>query len=223
VFSELDEVRFQDRFLSWVRAVSAISQGQVVAVDGKTLWRSHDRALGKGTIVMVSAWARGNCMVLSQTKADEKSAEVTAIPELLQVLDLSGCIISIDALGCHKDIAAEIVDQEADYVPALKQNQANLYDDVQLLFDDFEGSDFSAYAYDYERSVDKGHGRIEIRHRSTTSDPEILRYLRGATEWPNLASIVQVQAERQVAGNAATETRYYLSSLVGDAAQNLAT
>lgn len=221
VFSRLDPVQFQDCFLGWIRAVTKITRGQVVPIDGKTLRRSHDKLLGKGAIVLVSAWATANNLVLGQRKVEGHSTEVTAIPELLQVLDLAGCIVTIDAMGCNKDIAAKIVDQDADYVLALKQNQANLYDDVKLLFEDLQESGFSAYEYDHEQTIDKGHGRLEIRDCWAISDPDILRYLRGAAEWKKLASVVKVQAERRSAGKSTTVTRYYLSSLAGDASRLL--
>ena len=120
VFGALDPEQFQSCFLNWINAVSEITQGQVIALDGKTLRRSHDKTLGKKAIVMVSAWATANGLVLGQRKVDEKSNEITAIPELLQVLEISGCIITIDAMGCQKEIAADIVEQDADYVLALK-------------------------------------------------------------------------------------------------------
>jgi len=217
VFAALDPDQFQSCFLNWISAVSEITQGQVIALDGKTLRRSHDKRLGKKAIVMVSAWATANGLVLGQRKVDEKSNEITAIPELLQALEISGCIVTIDAMGCQKEIAADIVDQGADYVLALKENHGNLYDDVELLFDDLEESQFSAYEYDYERTVSKGHGRIEIRQCWTISDPDVLRFLRGAQEWEKLTSVVRVQAERRTTQKTTIEDRYYLSCLAGDA------
>ena len=222
VFAKLDPEQFQACLLGWFRAVSEITQGQVVAIDGKTLRRSHDRVLGKGAIVMVSAWATANNLVLGQAKVDDRSTEVTAIPELLRILDISGCIITIDAMGCHRDIAAAIVRQDADYVLALKENQARLYADVQLLFDDLEDSGYSAYQYEHERTAEKGHGRIETRQCCVISDPAILRHLRGAPEWCNLRAVVRVRAERRVGQERSTSTRYYLSSLDGSAQRLLA-
>jgi predicted transposase YbfD/YdcC len=217
VFGALDPEQFQSCFLNWISAVSEITQGQVIALDGKTLRRSHDKTLGKKAIVMVSAWATANGLVLGQRKVDEKSNEITAIPELLQALEISGCIITIDAMGCQKEIAADVVAQDADYVLALKENHGNLYEDVELLFDDLEESQFSAYEYDCERTVNKGHGRIEIRQCWTISDPDVLRYLRGTKDWEKLTSVVKVQAERRTTQKTTIEDRYYLSSLAGDA------
>lgn len=217
IFGALDPEQFQSCFLNWINAVSKITKGQVVALDGKTLRRSHDKRLGKKAIVMVSAWATANGLVLGQRKVDEKSNEITAIPELLQALEISGCIITIDAMGCQKEIAADIVDQDADYVLSLKENHGNLHADVELLFDDLEESRFTAYEYDYERTVNKGHGRIETRQCWTISDPEVLRYLRGTEEWEKLASVVKVQAERRTLEKTTVEIRYYLASLPGNA------
>jgi len=217
VFGALDPEQFESCFLNWISAVSEITQGQVVALDGKTLRRSHDKTLGKKAIVMVSAWATANGLVLGQKKVDEKSNEITAIPELLQALEISGCIITIDAMGCQKEIAADIVDQDADYILSLKENHGNLYADVELLFDDLEESQFTAYEYDYERTVNKGHGRIETRQSWTISDPEVLRYLRGTEEWEKLTSVVKVQAERRTLEKTTVEIRYYLASLEGNA------
>ena len=122
VFAKLDPEQFQQSFVSWISSVSEITDGQVIAIDGKILRRSHDKALGRGAIDMVSAWATANHLVLGQVKVDDKSNEITAIPELLRILEISGCIITIDAIGCQKDIAEAIVDQEADYTLALKES-----------------------------------------------------------------------------------------------------
>lgn len=217
VFAALDPDQFQACFLSWITEVSEITKGQVIAIDGKTLRRSHDKVLGKGAIVMVSAWATANHLVLGQVKVDDKSNEITAIPELLQALEISGCIVTIDAMGCQKEIAADIIGRDADYVLALKENHGRLYEDVKLLFDDLEASAFKAYDHDYERTVNKGHGRIEIRQCWTISDAEVLRYLRGATKWEGLKSVVKVQAERRIGSERSVEVRYYLSSLANNA------
>lgn len=217
VFGALDPEQFQGCFLNWMNAVGEITKGQVIALDGKTLRRSHDKKLGKKAIVMVSAWATANHLVLGQRKVDEKSNEITAIPELLQVLEISGCIITIDAMGCQKEIAAEIVAQGADYVLALKANHGNLYEDVESLFDDLEESQFSAYEYDHERTVNKGHGRIESRECWVISDPDVLRLLRGTKDWEKLTSVVKVQAKRRTDQKTTIEDRYFLASLPGDA------
>jgi len=143
------------------------TNGQVIAFDGKVLRHSHDKYLGKKAISMVSAWATANELVLGQMKVDDKSNEITVIPKLLQVLEISGCIITIDALGCQKAIASEIVSQGADYVLALKENQGNLHEDVELLFDDLEGSRYAAYAHDYVQTV------LLLRHIAASPRPRI--------------------------------------------------
>jgi hypothetical protein len=134
IFALLSPSRFQDCFVGWIQAVAEVVAGQVVAIDGKTLRRSYDRRSAKAAIHMVSAWATHNRVVLGQLKTEEKSNEITAIPELLKVLDVKGCIVTIDAMGCQKAIAQPIVEQEADYVLALKQNHGTLYEAVEQRF-----------------------------------------------------------------------------------------
>jgi predicted transposase YbfD/YdcC len=183
VFARLDPEQFQACFIRWMKAVSEVIGGQVIAIDGKFVRRSHDQKLGKTAIDMVSAWATANHWVLGQSKVDEKSNEITAIPPLLEALEVSGCTITSDAMGCHPEIAAKIVEREGNYALDLKDNQGNLYEDVVRLFDDLEGSQFQAYPFEYARAVNKDHGRIEIRECWTISDPEVLQHLRGFANW----------------------------------------
>lgn len=222
VFRALEPECFQTCFLTWIQAVGNVTQGQVVAIDGKKLRRSHDKGLGKQAIHMVSAWASANRLTLGQRKVDDKSNEITAIPALLDVLDLAGCIVTIDAMGCHTAIAQAIVDKDADYVLALKANQDTLYEDVTLLFDDLVQSRYTAYPYDHAKTVDKDHGRIEVRQAWTITDPSVLRGLRTTAHWPQLQTLVKVQAERQWAGQQTVDTRYYISSLRASATTLLA-
>jgi hypothetical protein len=133
VFAALDPFEFQQSFLSWIEAVSERLKGEIVAVDGKTLRRSHDKGLGQNAIHMVSAWATGQRLVLGQRKIDDKSNEITALPELLRVLALEGCIVTVDALGCQTDIAETIVNQGAEYVLAVKENQGKLHEDLSMM------------------------------------------------------------------------------------------
>jgi predicted transposase YbfD/YdcC len=212
VFRLLNPEQFQDCFLAWIQAVSCVTQGQVIALDGKKLRRSQDKGSGKAAIHMVSAWASANGLTLGQRKVDDKSNEITAIPALLEVLDLRGCLVTMDAMGCQTEIAQTIVDKEADYLLALKANQGTLYEDVTLLFDDLTQSDFTAYAYDHAKTVDKDHGRIEVRQAWTITDPALLRCLRTTEKWPNLHTLVKVQAERYVGDHQSLDTRYYISS-----------
>jgi predicted transposase YbfD/YdcC len=218
MFGRLDPHQFQTCFTNWILSVSELTKGQVIAIDGKTLRRSHDKALGKGAIVMVSAWATANHLVLGQVKVDDKSNEIKAVPELLQALDISGCIITTDAMGCQKEIASLVVEGKGDYVLALKDNHPLLSEDVQLLFDDLAASRFRAYDYDIEQTVDKDHGRLETRQCWTISDPAVLRGLRGIKEWDGLRCVAKVQARRTVDNQVTVEDRYFLSSLEGRAA-----
>ena len=217
VFARLDGEQFQRCFVNWVQAVCEVLEGQVVAVDGKTVRRSHNRTIGKDAIHMVSAWAVETQLVLAQTKVDAKSNEITAIPALLELLEISGCIVTIDAMGCQKEIAKQIVGQDADYVLALKANQGRLYRDAQTLFEDARAIDFADC--DYHKTIDKGHGRIEIRECWATAHPEYLEALYKPEQWAGLQTAVMVRAERRLGEKTETETRYYISSLPGNAEQ----
>ena len=217
VFALLDPEQFQRGFLSWVQAISHITDGEIVALDGKTLRRSHDGTLGKAAIHMVSAWASANRLVLGQLKVNEKSNEITAIPKLLRLLTLKGCIVTIDAMGCQTEIAQVIVDEEADYVLALKGNQGTLHRDVQDLFAYVQETSFRDMAHDFHQTIEKDHGRIEIRRHWTISEPEFIDYLNPDGAWAGFQSIGMVEAERRIGDETTSETRYYISSLPGDA------
>lgn len=219
VFMQLDPQTFQACFASWMQAISRLSQGEIVPIDGKCLRRSHDRTDGKAAIYMVSAWAATNRLVLGQLKTAEKSNEITAIPELLRGLALTGCIVTIDAIGCQTEIVQQLIDQQADYVLALKGNQGTLYQDVQSLFAYAFEKQFQAIEHDTYQTVDKGHGRLEIRRYWTISDPEFLSWLDPKAKWAGLGCIGRVEAQRIIGDETTTEIRYYISSLSGDAAQ----
>jgi predicted transposase YbfD/YdcC len=221
VFARLDPQQFQESFVNWISSVAEVTRGQVIAIDGKTLRRSHDRALGRGAIDMVSAWAAENHLVLGQVKVDDKSNEITAIPELLRVLEVSGCIITIDALGCQKEIAAAIVDQEADYVLALKENHGRLYADLVQLFDDLQASGFKAYPCSQAQTVNKNHGRLETRTCWVIADPAVLMQLRDAPDWKGLQAVVKVHARRLVGQEVSEKDRYFIASLASQAAEML--
>lgn len=216
VFARLNPEVFQRCFLQWVQGVSQITQGQVIAIDGKCLRRSHDRRLGKDAIHMVSAWASENHLVLGQRKVDRKSNEITAIPALLELLEISGCIVTIDAMGCQKHIAQQITDQDGDYILALKDNQPNLHEDVQSVFHWADNLGFAEIVHDTHRQVTKGHGRLEIRECWTISDPACLAMVAESGVWSDLTTIIRVHAERRTATEVTRETRYYLSSLPAD-------
>ena len=217
VFARIDPDRFRDCFMEWVSSVNWLTQGQVIALDGKTLRRSHDRNAGKAAIHMVSAWASENSLVLGQTKVDAKSNEITAIPELLHLLDVSGCIVTIDAMGCQKKIAEQIMSQEADYVLAVKENQGRSLEDVADLFSWGRRTGFEAMEHDFCRTLEKGHGRIETRLCWTIDDPEQLSFLDTGGDWPGLRSIGMVTAQRRQGDRVSVESRYYISSLESDA------
>jgi predicted transposase YbfD/YdcC len=221
VFSRLDPEEFRGCFLNWVRAVVGAPGAQVVAVDGKTLRRSHDRRAGQEALHLVSAWATASGLVLGQVATDAKSNEITAIPTLLRLLALEGATVTIDALGCQTAIAAQVVAQGADYVLALKANHPALRERVRLAFADAQAAagtslplaDLAPYA-----TRDKGHGRIEQRRCLAIGDPEYLAYVDPAHAWSNLRSVVLIESTRRIGATVTTETRHYLSSLPADAA-----
>jgi predicted transposase YbfD/YdcC len=216
VFARLKPEELQRCFLRWMQAVREVTHGEVVAIDGKTLRRSFDRAAGKGAIHMVSAWASANRVVLGQQKVDEKSNEITAIPALLRLLEVKGCIVTIDAMGCQKAIARTIVEQEADYVLALKANHGFLYDEVQHFFRWAQQRQFTDVAHQYYHTVDGEHGRLEERRYWLVSE---LGWLTEKKEWAGLRSIGLVERRRTVDGATTVEDHYYLTSLAGDAEQ----
>src|SRR5262249_25050043 len=163
VLSRLDPDELTQCFLSWTAALSDFSVADIVAIDGKTLRHSFDRAAAKAAIHMVSAWASSNRLVLGQVKGEAKSNEITAIPNLLKMLDLTGATVTIDAMGCQKEIAQVITDQGAEDVLALKKNHRTLYDDVTLFLDDARSNEFAEIDHAYHATVDGDHGRIETR------------------------------------------------------------
>jgi predicted transposase YbfD/YdcC len=217
VFARLDPEQFQSCFIEWVQAVAQLTQGEVVAIDGKTVRRSHDRTLGKPAIHMVNVWASANGLALGQAKVDQKSNEITAIPKLLQLLELAGCIVTIDAMGCQTEIAREIVEAEADYLLAVKENQGNLYEDVRDLFQGAEEFGFEGVPYDYARTVNKNHGRIETRQCWVITDPTCLDYIQNRQQWAKLDAVVKVTAHRETGAETSVQSRYYISSLAGQA------
>lgn len=211
VFAHIDPKEFEASFLQWVQGLSRTVQG-VIAIDGKTLRRSHDHAAGKKALHMVSAWAVENRLVLAQMATEEKSNEITAIPVLLQQLALAGCIVTIDAMGTQTKIADQIIEQEGEYALALKENQGDLYEEVKATFVLAEKEGFTTEHCESDRSVEKGHGRLEIRNYWTLSDPEILKYLDPEKKWKGLRGIGMVRAERRMDQEITKETRYFLLS-----------
>ncbi|MEO0373270.1 MAG: ISAs1 family transposase [Cyanobacteria bacterium P01_A01_bin.17] len=213
VFARLEPTQLQSCFASWVKSIAALSGGEVIAIDGKRVRGSYDNSNGKGAIHMVSAWASANRLVLGQVKVDDKSNEITAIPKLLAILDLSGCIVTIDAMGAQRAIAAHIIDQGADYVLSLKGNQSNLHRDVEQLFDWATKTAFKDIEHEAYQTLDKGHGRIETRRYWLLSSVE---HLIDASQWKGLKRVGMVESQRRIPGQATSiERRYYLVSLDG--------
>ena len=217
VFAALDPEQFQTCFLAWVQATAAIGEDQIVARDGKTLRRSHDRSTGKAAIHMVSAWASSNRLVLGQVKVDEKSNAITALPALLKGLALKGCMVTSDAMGCQTEVVKTIVAQDADDVLSLKGNQGTLHREVQALFAPAEATKFKDVASDFHERVRKDQGRLEVRRHWVITEGEYLEYLNTKERWEGLRSIGMVEAERQVGGSMTRERRYYIASLGRDA------
>jgi predicted transposase YbfD/YdcC len=217
VFAVLDAEAFEQAFIRWVESVFKITKGQVIALDGKTLRRSHDKTIGKNAIHMVSAWAKESGLVLGQRKVDEKSNEITAIPQLLRLLNVSGCIVTIDAMGTQTKIAQAIRDEKADYVLRVKANQGYLHQDIEDWFIHADQVHFSGMNSDYATTTNKNHGRIEIRRCWTISDPLAFEYIRNYQGWADLQTLVRVERERRMDDHIEQDVAYYISSLPPDA------
>ena len=214
VLMRLNPQEFESRFLTWVSCVADLTQGEIVSIDGKTLRGSRSKS--NSTIHMVSAWAAANRLVLGQVKTEDHSNEITAIPELLSVLMLKGCIVTIDAMGCQTEIARQIHEQDADYVLTLKANQPTTHQAVISFFDQARLAPGPNPALSFFQTVDNDHGRLETRRcfaapASAALDPELL------ARWPGLTSVVKITATRDIDGDRSTESRYFLSTLPPDA------
>ncbi len=216
VFSILDPRAFGECFTRWSQALHDATGGEVIALDGKTIRHSFDTASGQPALHMVSAWASENGLALGQVKVDEKSNEITAVPKLLEMIDVKGRIITTDAMGCQKDIARRIVEKKGDYVFCLKGNQESLHNDVKFFFDEAKAANFKDVEYRYFETVEKDHGRIEIR-RCWVVEEDAIKWLEKGDQWPGLASIAAIEAERKIRGKTTAETRYFISSLTGSA------
>jgi predicted transposase YbfD/YdcC len=210
VLSRLAPEELTQCFIAWTNALSAASGGDIVSIDGKTLRHSFDQATSTAAIHMVSAWASANRLVLGQLKVEEKSNEITAIPALLRLLDVTGAVVTIDAMGCQKDIAKTITEQGADYVLALKDNHPTLAEAVTVFLNDARATGFADIAHAYHETVDGDHGRIETRRYWITSEIE---WLGAKASWSNLHSVGMVEARREVGNTVQVETRYFLTSL----------
>lgn len=214
LFAALNPEALQECFLSWVKAVAQLNEGEIIPIDGKTVRHSYDRGKKKGAIHMVSAWASQNRLVLGQVKVDEKSNEITAIPQLLKVLEIKGCIVTIDAMGAQKEIAKQIIERGGDYVLSLKGNQGNIHKDVEQLFKWAQKTKFRNIPHEFYRTVDGGHGRIETRRYWLLDGVE---HLIDGQLWSGLKRVGMVESERRLPGKEPSiERRYYLVSLDGN-------
>jgi predicted transposase YbfD/YdcC len=218
VFAALDPHAFARCFVSWVEAIRTQVNAEIVPLDGKTLRHSFDTATGKAAIPVVSAWATKNRLVLGQVKVDDKSNEITAIPVLLLLLDLSGCILTWDAMGCQKRIATQITQQKGQYLLALKENHSALYQDVQALFEHAQQWRWENCPHDQCEQTDYAHARLETRCCSAVA----LVSLNGLwqdvqPQWSGVCSLVRIKSRRRLADKVTTQTRSYLSSLPADA------
>lgn len=215
VFSLLDARVFQERFIGWVEQTFQVKREQVIAIDGKSVRGSQGQ--GKGCLHLVSAWATAEGVALGQRKVEAGENEIVAIPDLLADLYLKGSIVTLDAIGCQTEIAAHIIAQRADYVLALKTNQPKLHQDVVDWLAWAQERDFRDVEHTYAQTVNKGHGRIEIRQCWALSDPRALEVLGHHEGWRKLTSLVMVQRERRHGDRSQTETAYFISSLPPDA------
>ena len=216
-FARLDPVEFGRCFIAWSRTVAQLTHGQVIAIDGKTVRRSYDHFAGKAAIHMVSAWASANHIALGQVRVDAKSNEITAIPALLELLDISGCVVTIDAMGCQKHIAAQIIAQGGDYVLAVKGNQPQLRERVEMMFCHNQSQPANLRS-EQTMKTNKGHGRIETRTCTTLDIRNWQFYVDTEQRWEHLSTLVRIEGQRLVNGMQSEETRYYISSLPCDAA-----
>jgi predicted transposase YbfD/YdcC len=215
VFSQINPEEFNKCFLSWVKGIRNTAVGEIIAFDGKQSRNSGDKKNGKGTINTVSAWAASNRLVLGQIKVEGKSNEITALPKLIDVLDLAGCVVTIDAMGCQREIVKKIVKKEADYVIAVKKNQPSLYEQIEQLFKQAiktNGKDLNMSSFN-SREINRG--REEIRNYLMLTD--IVNQIDPLEKWEKLASIGMVESVRVVNGKTSVETRYFINSLRNDA------
>ncbi len=219
VFAAMSAEAFEKGFQSWVRDLVGSSAGKLVALDGKTLRRSSSPAEGRSPIHMVSAWVHENHAVFGQLRVDDKTNEITALPKLLEMLDLKDTTVTIDAIGCQRDICAKILAKGGQYVLAVKGNQGTLHEDMKLYLDDCVERGFRKVEHDSYERLEKGHGRIETRRTWTTGEVE---WLNKRHEWPGLRSIAVMDCQREIGTETTLERRYFISSLPYKAAQRIA-
>ena len=220
VFILLDNIELKEMFIEWVSEAVSLSKGVLVNIDGKNLCGSKEPIKGKKALNVVSAWVSEQALVLGQLKCEEKSNEIAAIAELLKILDLEGCVVTIDAIGCQKEIVKQIVEKRADYVIAVKANQGNLHWEIKEYLDWAERTGFEDIKFDYyETQMEKDHGRLEQRRCWVTEE---IGWMKEKEDWKNLRSIVMVEGYREVMGKEPTvERRYFISSLEANAETHL--
>jgi len=210
VFSLLDPMQLEQCFQRWMGALAGCTGGQLIAIDGKTIRRSFDKADNKAAIHVVNAWSETNALVLGQLATDQKSNEITAIPRLLKMLDITDSVVTIDAMGCQKTIAKQIVNQKGHYVLQVKKNHAGLHDAIEELFDELTGRGIPEARCTFHENVDAGHGRVETRRIWTTDRVD---WYADKKTWKGLRSFVCVESVREVDDRISTERRYYISDL----------
>lgn len=211
IFARLNPEELQKSFRDFIQTVFTVTDKQVIAIDGKSLRRSYESSdhKAKGMIHMVSAWAAENALVLGQIKTEEKSNEITAIPALLKLLVVKGCIVTIDAMGCQRKIAEQIIKQEGDYILAVKENQGKLYEAMEKTFETAKEAGFKNMVYEQDESLDCGHDRIETRRCTILP----LMYLYGfKMKWKGLQNLILIESQREIKEQIQTERRYYISS-----------
>lgn len=218
VLSRLDPVQFQRCFLDWIHAIASKLNAKLISIDGKTLKGSYDRENKIDSLQLVTAWASEHCLVLGQAQVDGKSNEIKAIPELLSLLDIEGCVITLDAMGCQKGITSQIIDRKGDYVIALKRNQGKLFEQVKDWFDQAIRKNHLETEMSYHEAVEGAHHRIESRQYMSVPI-EALGELHNQEKWKGLSTVIRVQSQRKLWDKETEEVRYYISSLDSQAEQ----
>jgi predicted transposase YbfD/YdcC len=216
VFAKLTPKVFEDCFFNWIKQIAKISKGEIIAIDGKTLCGTYDSSDPHTALHMVSAWASKNDLILGQIKTEKKSNEITAIPKLLDMIDIQNATVTIDAMGCQKEIAKKIIQNKANYIFALKGNQGTMKEDIELFFQDGLKNDFKNQKYNFYSSTEKAHGRIETRNVYVINE---IDWINGRKSWDSLSTIIMVESTRELKDKKTTEHRYYISSLNNTAKQ----
>lgn len=216
ILTRLDPKHMENIFRNWISSLKPEDLKGIIAIDGKRIKGASKGKTSQGLVHIVSAWSSSRGLILGQIKTDEKSNEITAIPELISGLDISGATVTIDAMGCQKKIASDIIEKGGNYVLALKGNQESICDEVSNFFEQASAINFEEVSHDAEYTVDKGHGRIEERTVYVSDD---LDWLPMKEEWKGLRSIVMIESTRSMNEKTSKEIRYYLASLEADATQ----